>query len=260
MLQFIFTLESLALSLGCERSQLVIAIRQAAPVTIDPPKLALLWSAECVLRLREVSSLRSHFDALIDNELTLPALPEYLEGLLLALVFTPLVGSLTVELLSKAFERLPDRLLMPWLPKLLRMLRPHADLALPILIKEAAALFPGHLAALAGWQPPWYRAAAPSGTSPASETQTAPSLVVLGPSERAAAALLVTHRATTEALAAALGLPTSWTGPPAPVGSDGGAAAAPAAAAPEHDAVRGLLRAFPSTVNATAALLGGAQR
>ena len=31
MLQFIFTLESLALSLGCERSQLVIAIRQVVP-------------------------------------------------------------------------------------------------------------------------------------------------------------------------------------------------------------------------------------
>ena len=31
MLQFIFTLESLALSLGCERSQLVIAVRQVAP-------------------------------------------------------------------------------------------------------------------------------------------------------------------------------------------------------------------------------------
>jgi hypothetical protein len=265
MLQFIFTLESLALSLGCERSQLVIAIRQAAPVTVDPPKLALLWSAECVLRLREVSSLRSHFDALIDNELTLPALPEYLEGLLLALVFTPLVGSLTVELLSKAFERLPDRLLMPWLPKLLRMLRPHADLALPILIKEAASLFPGRHEALATWQPPWYRATAPSATSAASaslETQTARLSVTLGPAERAAASMLATHRATPEALAAALGLPPSWTEPPAlaEVGSDGRAAATAAAAAPEHATVRGLLRAFPSTVNAAAALFGGAPR
>ena len=69
MLQFIFTLESLALSLGCERSQLVIAVRQSAPVTTDPTKLALLWSAECVLRLRDMASLRSHLDAVIDNEL-----------------------------------------------------------------------------------------------------------------------------------------------------------------------------------------------
>lgn len=44
MLQFIFTLESLALSLGCERSQLVIAIKQANPETTDFPKQALLWS------------------------------------------------------------------------------------------------------------------------------------------------------------------------------------------------------------------------
>src|SRR5262249_21627132 len=107
MLQFIFTLESLALSLGCERSQLVIAIKQAGPLTTDHPKLALLWSAECVLRLRDLARVRTEFDALIDNELTLPSLPDYLGGFLLALSFTPLVGSLTVELLSKAFERLP---------------------------------------------------------------------------------------------------------------------------------------------------------
>jgi hypothetical protein len=249
MLQFVFTLEGLALSLGCERSQLVIAMRQAAPVTVDPPKRALLWSAECVLRLRDVASLRSHFDALIENELTLPALPEYLEGLLLALVFTPLVGGLTVELLSKAFERLPDRLLMPWLPKLLMMLRPHADAALPVLVKEAASLFPGGLDALAGWQPPWYRPKSSPETSDASPgTMPAPPRVALGPSERAAAALLATHRATTDALAAALGLSTAWPDTP----SDGPAAAVSA----EHDAARALLNAFPSTAHAASSLLG----
>ncbi len=142
MLQFIFTLESLALSLGCERSQLVIAVRQGGLVTTDPPKLALLWTAECVLRLRDVASLRSHFDALIDNELLLPTLPDYLGGFLLALAFTPMVAGLTVELLSKSFERLPDHLLMPWLPRLLMMLRPHAATALPTLVKEAVAIFP----------------------------------------------------------------------------------------------------------------------
>src|SRR5262249_6269988 len=106
MLQFLFTLESLALALGCERSQLVLAARQAAPVTTDPPKLALLWSAECVLGLRDLAGLRAHFDVVIDNELLLSTLPDYLGGFLLALAFTPMVGSLTVELLSKAFERL----------------------------------------------------------------------------------------------------------------------------------------------------------
>ncbi len=71
MLQFIFTLESLALSLGCERSQLVIAVRQSAPGTEDLAKLSLLWAAECVLRLRELSAVRSHLDALLENELAL---------------------------------------------------------------------------------------------------------------------------------------------------------------------------------------------
>lgn len=249
MLQFIFTLESLALSLGCERSQLSIALRQAAPVTVDPPKLALLWSAECALRLRDVASIRSRFDELIENELTLPALPDYLQGLLLALVFTPLVGGLTVELLSKAFERLPDRLLMPWLPKLLMMLRPHADAALPILIKEAAALFPSNLEDLARWQAPWYRAKAgppePTGTTAAGavSSRSAP-----GPSERAAASLLAGHRATTDALAADMGLPNSWSDSPA-AGSNGHAPAS------RDDAVRSLLRAFPRTLDAVSTLL-----
>lgn len=254
MLQFLFTLESLALSLGCERSQLVIALRQAAPITVDPPKLALLWSAECVLRLREVASLRSHFDALIENELTLPALPEYLEGLLLALVFTPLVGSLTVELLSKAFERLPDRLLMPWLPKLLMMLRPHADIALPILMKEAASLFPTSLDTLADWQAPWYRRAGssvPTTSSPSCLT-AAPLQVPLGPTEQAAASLLAAQPATTEALATAMGLPSHWSKaatscnlePPSTVVSS------------EYEAVRTLLLAFPSTLQAVSRLNG----
>ncbi|WP_165252584.1 hypothetical protein [Paludisphaera soli] len=250
MLQFIFTLESLALSLGCERSQLVIAVRQAGPVTEDPPKLALLWSAECVLRLRDVAGLRERFDALTDSELTLPALPEYLEGLLLALVFTPLVGGLTVELLSKAFERLPDRLLMPWMPKLLRMLRPHADAALPVLIKEAAAVFPRGLDALVDWRPPWSRNDPAREAIPATPAGAAAARRSLGPVERAAAALLHAHPATTEAVAATLGVPAVWTA---------AGQARPLEAAPEprgHGEARALLQAYPATAEA-AARLGG---
>src|SRR5262249_50209456 len=83
MLQFIFTLESLALSLGCERSQLAVALKQLAPDAGDFPKFALLWSAECVLQFRDTASLRTFFDHLLDNELTLPSLPAYLGGFLL---------------------------------------------------------------------------------------------------------------------------------------------------------------------------------
>ena len=59
MLAFLFTLESLALSLGCNRSQLIIAVQQSAPGTDDPNKLGLLWSAEWLLGLRSVEVIRA---------------------------------------------------------------------------------------------------------------------------------------------------------------------------------------------------------
>jgi hypothetical protein len=246
MLQFIFTLESLALSLGSERSQLVIAIRQSSDVTADLPKLALLWSAECVLALRDVASLRDRFERIIDNELTIPTLPEYLAGFLLALSFTPLITSLTVELMSKAFERLPDRILMPWLPRLIMTLRPHADTALPTLIKEAAAHFPKDLAALGDWQPPWER---PSAARPAKESGMD---AIITPAAHAASRLLRQHRATTEAVTSALGLSATWTDmdqPPAEV---------PAALAesPPGEACQ-LIAAYPATAQALAVLVAG---
>jgi hypothetical protein len=207
MLHFIFTLESLALSLGCERSQLVIAIRQSSPSTTDAPKLALLWSAECVLRLRDVASVRGHLDGLLANELLLATLPEYIGGFLLALAFTPTVGQLTVELLSKAFERLPDRVLMPWLPRLLMMLRPHAATALPTLIKDAVAMFPTSLEGLERWQPPWGRASeAAAGADPIAHVgEAAPGPQGRDPALELVAALVRSHPDTTNALANALG-------------------------------------------------------
>src|SRR5262249_11077018 len=144
----------------------------------------------------------------------LPSLPDYLGGFLLALAFTPLVGSLTVELLSKAFERLPDRLLMPWLPKLLMMLRPYSTSALPALVKEAAALFPAGLDALGQWQPPGYRPTASTADRPgASALKAAPSKPSVDPTCQSAAALLAAHPETTNALASALGLPVAWNQP-----------------------------------------------
>jgi hypothetical protein len=122
-----------------------------------------------------------------------------------------MVANLTVELLSKAFERLPDRLLMPWLPKLLMMLRPHAGTALPTLVKEAAALFPGSLDALSDWLPPWYPEA-PSVDGAVRSVVPADSApnVRLDPGQQATAKLLRIHRATTSALAEALGVAAVW--------------------------------------------------
>jgi hypothetical protein len=255
MLQFIFTLESLALSLGCERSQLVIAISQSAPLTTDPPKLALLWSAECVLRLRDVASVRSHLDGLVDNELLLPTLPEFVSGFLLALAFTPMVGNLTVELLSKAFERLPDRVLMPWLPRLLMMLRPHAATALPTLVKEAVALFPPNLDALGRWEAPWDQQSERRADDRATAGETAPTAgigLTLAPAHQPVVGLLTTYPAATDALASAMGLAAGWSTPQVA----GTTRTAGRASTREGNSVRVLLAAYPATLEAAAQLLG----
>src|SRR5207237_7456424 len=115
---------------------------------------------------------RAFFEERLDNPLALPSFPGYVNGFLLALKFTPLVARLVVELLSRAFERLPDEVLFPWLPGLLLALRPHAESLLPSLLKEGSGCFPASLAALADWQPPWRQpasAALPGTAAPAPE-------------------------------------------------------------------------------------------
>jgi hypothetical protein len=148
MLAFVFTLESLALALGCQRSQLKIAVQQSAAGTDDPRKLGLLWTAEWLLGLRSVDTIRAFFAELVDNPLAVGSMPTYLDGHLLAMRFTPLVGPLVVELTGLAFARLPEPTLMPWLPGLISMLREHGEDVLPPLLKEAARSFPGTLAEL----------------------------------------------------------------------------------------------------------------
>jgi hypothetical protein len=245
MLAFVFNLESLALSLGCQRSQLLIAVRQAAPVTDDPNKLGLLWAAEWLLGLRTAEAIREFFDGLLGNRLALASFPSYVNGFLLALQFTPLVARLVVELLSKAFERLPDGVLLPWLPGLILMLRPHGGSVLPALLKEASACYPGALAALERWQPPW------SAPAPAAAAEAAPT-AALSPAEAAVRRLLVAAPDTTNALAALFGAEPVWrevgTGPAAP------AAAATGPSGPEAG-VRGLLDEYPETLTALAGLL-----
>src|SRR5205823_2242970 len=141
MLAFLFTLESLALSLGCQRSQLEIAVKQAGAETVAADKIGLLWSAEWLLGQRDVESIRTFFLDLLANPMTVAALPVHLSGFLLALQFTPRVAPLVVELVSRAFAALPDRVLLPWLPGLIRMLRGHGEGVLPVLLKEASRSF-----------------------------------------------------------------------------------------------------------------------
>ena len=253
MLGFIFTLESLALSLGCDRSQLLIAVRQAATVAMTPDKIGLLWSAQFLLGDRSAEEIRAFFDEALENELLVPALPDYITGFVLALRFTPLVGRMVVELLSKAFGRLPDRILLPWLPNLMTSLKPLGADLVPVLIKEAGISFPGHVAELKDWTPPWDRPA-PKLDFGDDEDAEGAEAVQLGEEEAAARGLLFGHRESTDALAAAVGGGDEWI---EALSSEtpSGAGAGPSLSG-ELLAAHRLLEAHKASTDALAALLG----
>lgn len=241
MLAFVFSLEGLALSLGCQRSQLVIAVRQAGPLTTDPGKFGLLWASELLLEIRSLDEIRGRFADLLANPMTLAALPPVLGSLLLALSFTPMVSGLAVEMLSRAFMELPDGILLPWLPGLLNALRPLAGDLLPALVKEVVALQPRKLAELDAWVPPWMEAPAPP------QADAGPAL---SQEEAEVFALLRAQPAATEAWAARLGLPIHWEDP---------AAQAPAPAAASNEApseITAFIAQYGASAAAWAARLG----
>ncbi|MER6950291.1 DUF5682 family protein [Nonomuraea sp. NPDC000554] len=225
MLGFLFSLESLALSLGCDRAQLEIAVQQSHPET--PAKVALLWGAQSQLGLVSKADLRARCEELLDNPLVVPSFPLYITGFVQSLESVPSLTPFVVEVLSKAFARLPDNVLLPWLPKLITMLRKDAAELVPVLVREAGRTFPAGLAAVDAWVPPWSgQAAQPS----------APALAPSGP----VAELLAGHPATLDAVAALLGCEGEWRQPSSPPG--GGPAA-------------DLLTRHPDTADAVATLL-----
>lgn len=204
MLAFIFTQESLAFSLGCERSQLLIAMAQGEPQ--EPPKIAILWAGQWILNLRDEASLRQEFTHLMTNPLLLPAFPDYVAGFLLALEFSQRITRLAVELISRAFAELPDEILVPWLPKLIVALRPLGPAVTRTLIKEAALAFPQSGAALNTWQFPWERKnIADAGQRQAEQAESDDPVV------RHAAQLLQAHDASVTALALRLGIDSTNT-------------------------------------------------
>lgn len=148
MLGFLFSMESLALSLGCDRAQLELAVAQSHPE--EPSKTALLWAAQVQLGTLSRAELRHRCDALLDNPLVVPAYPRYLSGFVHALEPVPGLADVVVEAVSNAFGRLPDAVLLPWLPLLITTLRSGAAELAPLLIREAAA------SSRAGWRP-WTR-------------------------------------------------------------------------------------------------------
>ncbi|WP_436837282.1 DUF5682 family protein [Micromonospora matsumotoense] len=229
MLGFLFSMESLALSLGCDRSQLELAVAQSHPES--PAKVALVWAARHQLGLLPLAELRGRCAELLANPLVVPAFPQYLSGFVHALEPVPGLAPFVVETMSTAFARLPDPVLLPWLPTLITTLRQHGPELVPMLVREAARTFPGTLPALDAWVPPWL---APAPTP-------IPSAVRVGPVEQVHT-LLAAHPAAVDAVAGLLGCNAGWSTPLAtPAGSPGSA----------------LVAAHPDTVEAVAALLGG---
>ncbi|GAB3077741.1 DUF5682 family protein [Micromonospora schwarzwaldensis] len=199
MLGFLFHMESLALSLGCDRSQLELAVAQAHPEA--PAKLALLWAARHQLGLLPLARLREHCAELLGNPLVVPAFPQYLSGFVHALDPVPRLAPFVVETMSAAFAGLPDPVLLPWLPTLITTLREHGPELVPLLVREAERTFPGTLPELDAWTPPWAAAPAPSTSGPA-VTPTGP---VHG--------LLTAYPVAVDAVAALLGCDGSWRPP-----------------------------------------------
>jgi len=209
MLEFVFNFEPQALALGCQRTQLEIAIRQAGSVTVDPAKIGLLWAAELLLKLREIDTIREFLDQTLDNPLMLPVFPEYVSGFLLALQFAPVIGRVVVELLSKSFARLPHEILFPWLPGLLLSLRPYRDELLPRLLKDVNGLLPKNAEGLASWVPPWDKPspAKAEGTANVADagSQAVAPVTTLSAEEQAVASLLAAAPTTVNRLSKLLG-------------------------------------------------------
>ncbi|HEX5597039.1 MAG TPA: DUF5682 family protein [Micromonosporaceae bacterium] len=230
MLGFLFSMESFALSLGCDRSQLELAVRQSHPEA--PARVALHWAARHQLGLLSLAELRSRCDELLANPLVLPAFPQYLSGFVQALEPVPKLTPFVVEVISNAFARLPDPVLLPWLPTLITTLRDQAHELVPTLVREAGRTFPGELTALDSFVPPWAARPAlpvPAAVAPASAVPAGPVLD-----------LLIGSPVTCDAVAELLGCDAGWQS---------------TSVRPARSEVSELLAQHPSTTQAAAALL-----
>lgn len=238
---FLFTLEGLALSLGCERSQVEIAISQAAGLTTDPEKLGLLWVCEWLVKRKDQHDVRAAFQAVLDHPIGRRAYPRYLGGLLHGVGFAPRAASLAVEQLGKAFAELPDSVLLPWMPSLVGVLTEQGGPGLAAVLRAAKRELPRDRGGIAGWEPLWHRSA-----------PAAPEAAVdLTLSDRGASArrLLFAHRDATAELATAIGASGPWV-------EALNASGPPAERSERAEGARDLLFRHPQGADAHAAALG----
>ncbi|MFJ1886311.1 hypothetical protein [Streptomyces sp. NPDC088137] len=228
MLGFLFSMESLALSLGCDRTQLELAVAQSHPE--EPSKTALLWAAQVQLGHLSRAELRAKCDELLGNPLVVPAYPRYLSGFVHALEPVPGLTDFVVEAVSNAFARLPDPVLLPWLPTLITTLRSGGSELAPLLIREAGRTFPGRLATLDAWVPPWRSRPDLEATLSTHSMEGAHGCTILA-----------AHPATCDAVAGLLGWAVTWE-----------------TAEPDRPAGAALLGRHPETAVALEVLLSGA--
>jgi len=132
---------------------------------------------------------------LLGNPLVVPAYPRYLSGFVHALEPVPALTDFVVEAVPNAFGRLPDPVLLPWLPTLIAVLRSGGAESAPLLIREAGRIFPGRLSALDEWVPPWRVRPEPETLNTARSTGAGQGT-----------ALLAAHPATCDAVASLLGI------------------------------------------------------
>jgi hypothetical protein len=123
MLNFIFNLESLALSLGCNREQLFVSISQIPENELDPQKAGLLFGAQWLLKMKEISELDAFFNRLFEKKLMNRSLSHYLKGFILALNFAKNLTQFVVRIMAKIFALIEDVILMPLIADLILMLK-----------------------------------------------------------------------------------------------------------------------------------------
>ena len=186
--------------------------------------------------MREIGDIRETMRAIINDGMRLPSLPQYLNGFILALNFSPRIALFVVEIMSELFAKLPDNILIPWLQSLILHMRKHQHILQP-LIKEASNIFPKDLYSFDDWQPQWL-IDVPQATPTAS--------VGLSASEQTICTMLESEPATTNALAQHFGI-TDFTW------QEIGQSAA--ALSENEQAIQSLLKSAPATSDALADLL-----
>ena len=143
---------------------------------------------------------------------------------------------------------------MPWLPKLLMMLRPTPRPPCRPSSRRPSRSSRPTWTPSSDWQPPWYRQVAVAEARTAVDTiESTTSKSLLAPSQQTVASLLAAYPVTTDALAVALGVPVVWEKRTSTATAEPGCLRSE-----EHDSVRALLHRFPSTLNAMPDILGGA--